>query len=123
MIIVEGASFEETEECGEDKAIIPFKFKYLFTKDPCEKCLVKAACQKYCILVYDHWDRLHSVTEWKKKVKRVFQPTFNVAIISFIISAVTLLLILGGCKRTVNQERAEQYYEQHVESFPEEKMP
>lgn len=39
--------FEETEDCisVEDRfKTIPFKIKYLWSKNPCDKCLVKPAC-------------------------------------------------------------------------------
>jgi hypothetical protein len=43
--------FEETEDCSFRRPTmkpIPFKIKYLWSKDPCETCLVRACClQKY----------------------------------------------------------------------------
>jgi hypothetical protein len=40
--------FEETEDCSSVgyrfQKPLPFKLKYLWSKNPCDKCLVKAAC-------------------------------------------------------------------------------
>ena len=114
-MIVEGVCLEETCDC--DKAPLPFRFKYLFTKDPCEKCLVRPSCNRKCEPKYAHWDQLHSIKEWKKKWKRNISKPLNIATILFVISASLLLIMVSGC-RQVNQERAVQYYDQEVKNFP-----
>jgi len=119
-LIVEGVCLEETCDC--DKQPLPFRFSYFFRKDPCEKCLVRAACQVKCEPKHAYWDQCHSVIEWKKKFRRSFESPFGISMTCFVISVTLLLIIIlgaNGCKR-VNQERAVQYYDQNVKNFPEE---
>ena len=122
--VIEGGFLEETE-CCDDSEPIPFKFKYFFTKDPCKKCLVRPACNTICEPRYALRDQRQSIRWWKDKmIRRIKKVCFKSLDISFISLwiAVGLLAILfwtGGC-RQVNQERAEQYYDQHVKNFPEE---
>ncbi len=89
---VAGIYLEETEGCECERQTIHFKFKYFFSKDPCEKCLVRAACQKTCEPKYIHWDEKHSIIEWKRKLKNYVHTTREV--ISVILAAITLIFIL-----------------------------
>ena len=115
-----GGCLEETECCGEgDSNPIPFKFKYFFTKDPCEKCLVRPACNTICEPRYALRDQRQSIRAWKDKWKRRFAHRFDLSIIFFIAAGLLLILLTNGCRQVI-QERAEQYYEQHVKNFPEE---
>ncbi len=86
---VAGIYLEETEGCECERQTIHFKFKYFFSKDPCEKCLVKAACQKTCEPKYIYWDEKHSIIDWKKKRYHITKE-----IISIIIVVMLLLFIL-----------------------------
>jgi len=121
--VIEGGFLEETEGCDSDP--IPFKFKYLFSKDPCEKCLVRPACTTLCEPRYALRDQRQSIRWWKDNIKRRIQKvafrSVDISFISFWIAAALLAIILlsPGC-RQVNHERAEQYYEQQVKNFPEE---
>jgi hypothetical protein len=122
-MIVEGVCLEETEGCDCcdcDRRTLPFRFKYFFSKDPCEKCLVKAACNFKCEEKFAHQDRLHSIKEWKKKKSKWLSMPLNFAFIWFVISLALFFLVMNsGCKQ-VNQKRAVEYYDQHVKNFPEE---
>jgi hypothetical protein len=119
MMIEDGISGpiyrEETEG---DQSDPPFKFKYLFSKEPCEKCLVKAACTTVCILESDYWGEQRSVKNWKSKFKGIFQKIIIVSSIIFVFGF-AMIAILQGCK-SVNKQRAVEYYDQHVKHFPEE---
>ena len=118
MILVERLYLEETEDC--ERHPLPFKFKYFFTKDPCKKCLVRAACNLNCELKYEYWDQLHSVNMWKKKWRTWFQNPSKLLSIYVIIGCLLFICVVTFSCREVNQERAKKYYDQNVKNFPEE---
>lgn len=125
-MLVEGVCLEETNGCDCcdcERQTLPFRFSYFFSKDPCEKCLVRAACDKdrvNCELKYSHWDRTQSVAQWKRKWARRIHTPLSISTIAFIMTAALLLIIVNSGCRQVNQERAVQYYDQNVKNFPEE---
>ena len=118
--VIEGGFLEETE-CCDDSEPIPFKFKYFFTKDPCKKCLVRPACNTICEPRYALRDQRQSIRWWKDKWKKRFRLHFEFSSFCFVVAALLFVLMMSGMGcRQVNQERAEQYYDQHVKNFPEE---
>ncbi len=106
------------EETEGDQSDPPFKFKYLFSKEPCEKCLVKAACRTVCILESDYWGEQRSVKKWKEKFKEIITDIIIVSSMIFILGF-AMVSILQGCK-SVNKQRAVEYYDTDVKHFPEE---
>ena len=119
MKVTDGICLEEMTGCDSERQTLPFRFKYLFTKDPCEKCLVRAACNFKCEPKYAHWDQLHSVKEWKGWFPKFIKNTLTFSMIALIISAALFIMVIGngGCKK-VNQKRAVQYYDQEVKNYP-----
>ena len=119
ITLTEGLThLEETEGCFDSKPL-PFRFRYFFTKDPCEKCLVRPSCNRLCEPRYALRDQRQSILAWKLKWNARFDKIFSFSVICFLISSALLcLLIMSGCRK-VNHERAEQYYEENVKNFPE----
>lgn len=117
----EGVGYlEETECCDSSEEYnLPFKFKYLFSKDPCEKCLVRAACTYWCEPKYAKRDQDRSVSKWKRRWTSWINLHFEFTIICFVVSSLILMILLTGCP-SVNHKQANQYYEQEVKNFPEE---
>ena len=78
-----------------DRNPISFRFKYLFSKDPCEKCLVRPACNSRCEPKYAYWDQRHSVNELKQQFKwRLTEPIIAASIIFLVF--LTIIKILKG---------------------------
>ena len=118
--VIEGGFLEETECCS-DSNPLPFKFKYFFTKDPCKKCLVRPACNRWCEPRYALRDQRQSIRLWKDDMKRLILKCLDISYLSLWLSMILLAILVwsSGC-RQVNHDQANQYYEQHVKNFPEE---